>query len=125
MCSWSRNSPPSCNSSVITEDAGIDVAQCDPRLYQLLAKTDVRTLSAALDQELTTLGVAVPAEGGVSRARVALSSQPVALATREWLYQTGRTGAPEPRGGASLTDLTYPCGHRRRSFIRKAAYREL
>ena len=43
---------------LVAERNGIDVAGCDPRLQQLLAHTDVRTLSAALDQELATLGAA-------------------------------------------------------------------
>lgn len=40
----------------VAERNGIDVADRDPRLQQLLAHTDVRTLSAALDQELATIG---------------------------------------------------------------------
>ena len=39
---------------ILAERAGIDVARVDPRLEHLLAQTDVRGLSAALDQELAT-----------------------------------------------------------------------
>ena len=52
---------------LVAERNGIDVADCDPRFQQLLAQTDVRTLSAALDQELATLGA--PQEPAIQSER--------------------------------------------------------
>jgi uncharacterized membrane protein len=57
---------------------GVDVAAADPRLQQLLAHTDVRTLAAALDQGLATLAVSdtaplSPEHGGAPSGPVTIN----------------------------------------------------
>jgi uncharacterized membrane protein len=59
---------------LLAQRAGIDLASCDPRLEQLIAQTDVRTLSATLDQELAT--VDSPDRPPADRERTAASTSP-------------------------------------------------